>query len=254
MPSFLLGRASVAFCLDRFRRRLGAASTRDGAPCGSDDEAAATAVLDSFVLLCLFCGDDYLRALPGYSLRLAFAAWELQGRPTLVRRDPIRLELPAIGILLQAVSRAATQAAQAAAQPPAQAPAQAPAQPSADEAGAEAGREAVNEAVAEAVECGASGLMQPPKSFSRSQLDKRLKGGQARCTGCIQQACPGPRREAGSGNGLAREAAMVDTAADTAAGTEGTDGAEDRTAVSVESRAAEYLRSLLWTLTMYAYP
>ena len=48
------GRAPVAFCLDRFRRRLGAASTRDGAPCGSDDEAAATAVLDSFVLLCLF--------------------------------------------------------------------------------------------------------------------------------------------------------------------------------------------------------
>ena len=199
-------------------------------------------------------------------MRLAFAAWELQGRPTLVRRDPIRLELPAIGILLQAVSRAATLAAQAAAQPPAQAPdqapaqapaqvpAQAPAQPSADEAGAEAGKEAVNEAVAEAVECGACGLMQPAKSFSRSQLDKRLKGGQARCTVCIQQACPGPRREAGSGNGLAREAAVVDTAADTAAGTEGTDGTEDGTAVSVESRAAEYLRSLLWTLTMYVYP
>ena len=42
------GRASVAFCLDRFRRRLGVGVD------GSDDEAAATAVLDSFVLLCLF--------------------------------------------------------------------------------------------------------------------------------------------------------------------------------------------------------
>ena len=54
------GRASVAFCLDRFRRRLGVGVD------GCNDEAAATAVLDSFVLLCLFCGDDYLRALPGY--------------------------------------------------------------------------------------------------------------------------------------------------------------------------------------------
>ena len=98
------GRAPVAFCLDRFRQRLGlgvgvgvgvACTTRDG--CGGfDDEAAAAAaaasraVLDSFVLLCLFCGDDYLRALPQYSLRLAFATWELQGRPTLVHRAPIR--------------------------------------------------------------------------------------------------------------------------------------------------------------------
>ena len=55
------GRAPVAFCLDRFRRRLGVASTRDGGGGGgggSDDEVAAAAVLDSFVLLCLFCGDD----------------------------------------------------------------------------------------------------------------------------------------------------------------------------------------------------
>ena len=36
--------------------------------------------------------------------------------------------------------------------------------------------------------------------------------------------------------------------------TEGTGDGGDGTAVSVERRAAEYLRSLLWTLTMYVEP
>ena len=85
------GRAPVAFCLDRFRQRLlgVACTTRDG--CGGfDDEAAAaeaaaaaaaasTAVLDSFVLLCLFCGDDYLRALPQYRHRLGLGLGLVRG-------------------------------------------------------------------------------------------------------------------------------------------------------------------------------
>lgn len=80
-----------AFCCQSLRQLL----SRDG---GSPRER-----LDSFVVLCLFCGNDYSASVEGFDINTAYAAWDGSGRPTLVRRSPFELNLPELGKLCAAM-------------------------------------------------------------------------------------------------------------------------------------------------------
>ena len=100
-----------AFCCKRFGQHLLANPRSQDphyhhAPASSTSfpsAAAERAVLDSFVLLALLCGNDYLKPLADYDIRPAFAAWQARGSQPLVERNPLRICFQPLAAVLRAL-------------------------------------------------------------------------------------------------------------------------------------------------------